>query len=377
MSSRGTAGKGHAGVPRSRDQARGPLLGRKSVLMGMLASGFVVNGAASAAAAGTVKPIAATQPPYAPKWTPATPYPLGQQVLSPNNDVVSAKIAHTSSAAYATDAAKWALSPTYALKGEGGVGSAYPKDAPSTVLAGAGAVLFDANLASGTLNAYQTRIHPERVTIGDDPILGASRKVMTLTVLDTDTVPTENPRAQLETPSFLCEGDDVWVGWSTMFPVSWPILPPGGWVAFASVYGPPFAGSGPNGFIIEGGRESISYSGDASRTWQLPIVRGVWMDFAVHHVMSADGAYGLTEIFTCTGNGTWVQQKPGGLYGLHHQTLAPGVNDGGLNNARINLYRMVGMFPSMTVKHAAHKVATTCASALPSSYPTATKPWEL
>jgi hypothetical protein len=361
---------------RSRDQAKGPLLGRKSVLMGMLASGFVVNGAASAVA-GTIKPIAATQPPYAPRWKAFTAYLLGQQVISPNNDVVSAKLAHTSSASYATDASKWTLSSTYALKGEGGGGAAFPKDAPCPAMPGAGRVLFDSNLASDSLLAYPGRIHPERVTIGDDPILGASRKVMTLTVLDTDTGPTENPRAQLETPSFLVEGDDVWVGWSTLFPSSWPVLPAGGWVAFASVYGPPFSGSGPNGFVIEGGRESISFSGDGPRVWQLPIVRGVWMDFAVHHVMSGDGAYGLTEIFTCTGGGTWVQQKPGGLYGLHHTTLAPGVNDGGPNNARINLYRAVGMFPSMTLKHADHKVATTCQSALPSSYPSATKPWEL
>jgi hypothetical protein len=344
--------------------------------MGMLASGFVINNAASAAA-GTVKPIAATQPAYVLRWTPFAVYTVGQQVISPNNDVVSAKIAHTSSAAYATDTAKWTLSSTFALKSEGGGGVSCPKDAPSTVLAGAGTVLFDANLVSGTLNAYPGQIHPERITIGDDPVLGSSRKVMTLTVLDTDTNPTENPRAQLESPSFLGEGADIWVGWSTLFPGSWPILPAGGWVAFSSIYGPPFAGTGPNGFLIEGGRESICFSGDDSRVWQLPIVRGVWMDFAVHHVISADGAYGLTEIFTCTGNGTWVQQKPGGLYGLHHATLAPGVNDGGPNSARINLYRQVGMFSSMTLTHAAHKVATTCASALPASYPSATKPWEL
>jgi hypothetical protein len=35
------------------------------------------------------------------------------QVISPNNDVVSANVAHTSSAAFATDVAKWTLSTTY------------------------------------------------------------------------------------------------------------------------------------------------------------------------------------------------------------------------------------------------------------------------
>jgi hypothetical protein len=94
------------------------LPGRKSVLMGMLTSGFVIANAAhpSSASAGSIKPIAATQPPYAPKWMPSTAYPAGQQVVSPNNDVVSAIVAHTSSAAYSTDVARWRLSNTFAGK---------------------------------------------------------------------------------------------------------------------------------------------------------------------------------------------------------------------------------------------------------------------
>src|ERR1035437_4977610 len=49
-----------------------PLLGRKSVLMGMLTSGLVIAGAArpSAASAGTLKPapLVATQPTTVPRW---------------------------------------------------------------------------------------------------------------------------------------------------------------------------------------------------------------------------------------------------------------------------------------------------------------------
>lgn len=41
------------------------------------------------------------------KWQPSTAYALGQQVISPNNEVVKANTAHTSAAAYATDVAKW------------------------------------------------------------------------------------------------------------------------------------------------------------------------------------------------------------------------------------------------------------------------------
>ena len=97
------------------DVAQPSLLGRKSVMMGLLTSGVMIAEAArpSSAAAGTIKSIAATPPPYAPIWAPATAYELGEQVVSPNNDIVSANVAHTSSTAYATDTAKWTLSSTY------------------------------------------------------------------------------------------------------------------------------------------------------------------------------------------------------------------------------------------------------------------------
>lgn len=103
------AGSGDAGDP--------TLLGRKSLLMGALASmGFVIAsaGQSSAATAG-VKPVpfGATLPAYVCRWTPATAYARGQQVISPNNDVVSANVTHTSSAAFATDTAKWTISSTF------------------------------------------------------------------------------------------------------------------------------------------------------------------------------------------------------------------------------------------------------------------------
>lgn len=97
-----------------------PLLGRKSVLLGMLTSGFVATNVAQAtnASAGTVKPvsIAAPTPVAVMRWTPDSAYSAGTQVISPNNDVVCANVANTSSSTYATDAAKWTLSSTFAAK---------------------------------------------------------------------------------------------------------------------------------------------------------------------------------------------------------------------------------------------------------------------
>ena len=116
MSAKEPVGKGHAGLVRSKHRASDPpMLGRKSVLMGMLTSGFVIANAAqpSATAAGTVKPgaIAATTPTYLTKWAPSQAYVRGQQVVSPNNDVVSANVAHTSGSTF--NAANWSVSSTY------------------------------------------------------------------------------------------------------------------------------------------------------------------------------------------------------------------------------------------------------------------------
>jgi len=120
MSTKGIDQKDGARSTRSGDRAKDPrLLGRKSVLLGMLTSGFVMaNASQTSAVAGTLKPspIAATQPAYVTKWTPGTAYALGTQVISPCNDVVSAKVAHTSSAAYTSDTAKWTVCAAFANK---------------------------------------------------------------------------------------------------------------------------------------------------------------------------------------------------------------------------------------------------------------------
>lgn len=50
---------------------------------------------------------------YAARWVTGKAYAIGDKVISPNNDVVTANVAHTSAAAFSTDVAKWNLSPTY------------------------------------------------------------------------------------------------------------------------------------------------------------------------------------------------------------------------------------------------------------------------
>ena len=156
MSVKDIAEKGDTEVARPGSRAGDPtLLGRKSVLMGMLTSGFVIANAAqpSAHASGTVKPstlIATQPPPYVTTWTPSTAYKVGQQVIAPNNDVVSANVAHTSSATYGTDVAKWTPSSTFACK-----------STETTVVSGR---LSDTSLTATYARANQRSSHMMRYT---------------------------------------------------------------------------------------------------------------------------------------------------------------------------------------------------------------------
>jgi hypothetical protein len=94
-----------AGSPSAGNRAKNALtLGRKSVLMGIAATmGSLLDGGRRSLAvdSGTTWPprSAPGRFSYVPKWAPSTAYVRGQQVISSNNDVVSAKVAHTSGAA--------------------------------------------------------------------------------------------------------------------------------------------------------------------------------------------------------------------------------------------------------------------------------------
>ena len=97
----------------------------------------------------------------APFWAPATVYTLGQQVVSPNNDVVSANVGHTSAAAYATDVAKWTVSSTYAplVDPDGiavGESNMHRRDIRSTAVALASGVLRIGNFTARKTETINT-----------------------------------------------------------------------------------------------------------------------------------------------------------------------------------------------------------------------------
>jgi hypothetical protein len=223
------------------------------------------------------------------------------------------------------------------------------------------------------LSPYVHVIHLERISVVNDPVLGARRKVGKFTVYDSDLGPTENPRAQVETRADLTLGTEFWAGWSTLFPSDWPKMLPcgvGGWLTFESVYGPPYEDSSPvhlgmrgcSGNIVL--QRNVTYGWDVP--WEMPIPRGSWIDFVIHEKLSTDPAVGFVELYVNSGTG-WRQQELGGKLRLYMRTL-DGSNDAGPNSMRLELYRLRNMFPTLTLYHADHKIGASFAAVAPRSY---------
>jgi len=84
-----------------------------------------------------------------PRWAPTTAYTLGQQIVSPNNDIVTANVAHTSAAAYATDVVKW-----------NGINGA-----PVTALTGCALIGYGHSYVSGTGASDQAHRFVERLGV--------------------------------------------------------------------------------------------------------------------------------------------------------------------------------------------------------------------
>lgn len=235
-------------------------------------------------------------------------------------------------------------------------------------------LLFDADVGRNGLTAYAEVIHGERITVVPDPVLGARRQVMRFTVEDDDIGPTRDPRAQVETPAVLEGGDEVWIGWSTLFPEDWPSrLPPGGsaWLTLSELYGPPFDGAAPVKIGMRSGAPAVTWQRNGSYDWDVaweqgPVLRERWYDFVLRVRLSDDPAIGFVELYLDTGDG-WQQQSLRGRDRLHMRTLDD-ANGGGANYHKLALYRQRGLFPVLTVYHAEHRVGGSFAAVAPRSH---------
>jgi hypothetical protein len=258
---------------------------------------------------------------------------------------------------------------TFTVKARNSVGlsAASAASAAVTPSAPTGTLYFDGNFSSGNFNAYSggNIVSPADIVIINDPILGAGRKVVRISVNDGDTggVTTDN-RAQLETPQQWFEGADIYIGCGFMLDASFPDLGSSMWATFAQVFGPPYGGSAPYSVDFNNGTV-IEFDGYTDST---NMRRGVWYDFVVHEKLSTSTGNSLAEMWVNQGSGyVYINSNLG-----HGATLLAGINDGGNNYHKIANYTGASQWTSgqypITVYFSCHKVGSTFAIVDPHSY---------
>jgi Polysaccharide lyase len=196
---------------------------------------------------------------------------------------------------------------------------------------------------------------PGAVREAPDPI-GGGEAVFRMTVGDGDVfplTPTVNPRAELPSPDMIHRGQEFW--WSAKFllPSSFPASVPDWMTVLQGPYGRPFRGTPP--WHIEINHRRIQWSRnrtyDWDVPWQMPLVRGRWVEVLLHCRFSA---HGFIEM--------WVDGRPatffaGDTYNPSDHTPTRRLwmrtmdtsNDGAPNHASILSYRKAGMFRSVTI----------------------------
>jgi len=240
-----------------------------------------------------------------------------------------------------------------------------------------GRVLWNGDVSTGDLSQYRVQeCERGRTTVVPDP-LGSGRNAIRFTVRDTDVAPctpTENPRAQALSPSILQPGGEYWIGWSVLVPNEFPRTTSAGdnWISLGSIYGPPFEGNGSNGMKMDTSpgvnkfyyRRGPEYQFD--QPWEMPLIRGRWVDFVFHVKLSGDERVGFREQWVNTGSG-WQQSTLAGRTRFFTSTFGD-ANDGGPNVSKISLYRKRGIIDVATLYFADHRIGTSFNAVAPSSY---------
>jgi hypothetical protein len=229
-------------------------------------------------------------------------------------------------------------------------------------------VLFAATFADG-LREFPNQIHPERISVVHDPVLGDARHVLKFRVFNSDTGPTENPRAQIETPFDFDEGEDRYMGFAYRFGDEFPTeLPRLGWVTLGSIaYGPPNEGAGPLSIRVQndvdGGGAELRWQRNETYDYDIPWVgpkiadlEGRWVDFVIRTKLHSDPDVGFVELWMNTGSG-WERQELHGRSRLYMKTYDSS-NDGGANNSRLGLYYRRDIPGPLTVYHGAARIAS-------------------
>lgn len=223
---------------------------------------------------------------------------------------------------------------------------------------------FFSDAANFGFTKWPTKFNSDNMAIVDDPILGAARKVVDMTIHEADGgggTSHNRPRGQLCAPLSLTEGSDHWVGSGILLPVGYPMVNKAtGFNAFLQIMGTPTTGYPPVqfGFVGNAGKFGWRREPAKGEVWALDIspVYGAWMDIAMHVKMSSNPAVGFVEFWINTGAGyvqqTLVASTGDTLVGnrLYTQTITPGAEITPLRNDLQN-YRTEGMYDVSTVYH--------------------------
>lgn len=206
---------------------------------------------------------------------------------------------------------------------------------------------------------------PGAITEVPDPA-GGSETALKMKVSNEDVypiTPTENPRAQLLSPSLFTPGTEYW--WHSKFflPPDFPSSVPGWLTLLEGPYGPPFAGPPPWHIEVSGStlqwQRNSTYNWDVP--WHMPLVRNQWVNVLVHGRFGTDGWIEMWingQQVTFFEPGTYNPNNIASTQRLNMKTMDSS-NDGGSNFAVIQSYRKVGMFESVTAYHGPMKIGTT------------------
>jgi hypothetical protein len=209
---------------------------------------------------------------------------------------------------------------------------------------------------------------PGAVTEVADPS-GSGQQVLKMTVEDSDVAPvtpTSDPRAQLLSPSIIDPGEEFWWSGSFYLPADFPSSVPGWLTVMEGPYGAPFDGTPP--WHIEVNDSSIRWSRndtyDWDVPWEMPLVRGGWVDVTIHERFAGDG---WVEMWV---NGQQVTFFAPGSYNPNHEPTTARLsmatrdhsNDGGPNFTVIQSYRKADMFESVSLFQGTMSIGTTKAA---------------
>jgi hypothetical protein len=241
--------------------------------------------------------------------------------------------------------------------------------AVSTRGAAAGKPTVDLRFVGSSIgDFFLNQSAPGAVSEVPDPA-GSGETVLKMTVDNSDVyplTPTNNPRSQLVTPPLIKPGSTFW--WRSKFflPRDFPNWVPGWLVLLEGPYGEPFDGTPP--WHIEVNHNEIHWSRNGNYDWdvpwQMPLVKGRWINVLMHCRFSG---HGYVDMWV---DGRRVTFFDGSTYNPNHvhrtrrlrMATRDHSNDEGSNFAVLMSYREANMFRTVTVYQGQTAIGPTFAS---------------